>query len=143
MTLIILPQIGRGLFPGRRLPPGEKIILLCASSEQRERVVYSFCHNGGTSSDKQQSIQAKVNKNGEALSGLPSVWGIIMFLPIKYLIQLLILYLERDVMRRQLLIQEKFRQPIMFRGKTGLCVEISFIAQDRFAKLCHVVSSQA
>ena len=42
MTFIILPRSGRGLFPGRRLPPGEKIILLCvlcASSEQRERAV--------------------------------------------------------------------------------------------------------
>ena len=41
-ALIILPRSGRGLFAGRRLPPGEKIILLCvcASNEQREWVVH-------------------------------------------------------------------------------------------------------
>ena len=99
-----MPRSGRGLFAGRHLPPGEKIILLCASSEQCERMVHSFCHNGGTRYDKLQGIQAKANKNGETpIWGLPSLWGIIMSLPIKYLIQFLILYLERDVMRRQFL----------------------------------------
>jgi len=71
---------------------------------------------------------------GRSMVDLPISFQIeLSRLPVIEGIQILILYLEREVMRWEWLLFEEFRQPIVLGGKTGPGIEVPLALEYGFA----------
>ena len=60
-------------------------------------------------------------------------------LPVKDLVEVIIAYLEHNIVGRKLLRMEVTRQPIVLLCKSGFCVEFPFNFEDFFTQISHIV----